>query len=346
MPNRRMLILTSGCLDVFTAKTAVMLLRYCPDEVVAVLDAEHVGQDLHSIIGVGQGVPIVDSVEAGLSLQPDHLVIGAVFPGGVLPATWRASVKAAVGAGLHVLNGLHTPIALDPEIAEAAEQGGAMIYDLRQVARQYPVGLAKAAQTRAKRVLTVGSDCNLGKMVTSMEIVRELRRRGFKAEFVATGQTGVMVAGRGEVLDAVKSDFISGAVEALVLEADDQEPDFIVVEGQGGLLHPGFSGVTLGLVHGVLPDQMILCHDPTRRYMRHTEIAIPPLRELIDLHLAIMAPIRSSSFTGVALNTVKLDETAAKKAIAEASAETGLPAVDCLRTDIAPLIDAVLKSTE
>ncbi len=343
MAKRRLLLLTSGCLDVLTAKTAVTLLRYCPDEVVAVLDAEHAGQDLAALVDAGRGVPIVDSVEAALPLDPDHLVLGAVFPGGVLPARWRVALIEALSNGMHVINGLHTPVGRDQELAAVASEHGRYIYDLRQVSREYPVGTGRAVTTRATRVLTVGSDCNLGKMVTSVEVGRELAARGRPAEFVATGQTGVMVAGRGEVVDAVKSDFVSGSAEALVLEADETGPDFIIVEGQGALLHPGFSAVTLGLMHGVLPDLMILCHDPSRELMRHTQTPVPPLARLISLHEAILEPIHRSKVVAISLNCFGMPADQIRATIEKVQSETGLPATDCVRTGVAPLVEGLLE---
>lgn len=345
MDPRRVLVLTGGQLDVFTAKTAVALLRYCRDEVVAVLDAEHAGQDLAELVGVGGGVPIVDSVAAALPFEPDHLAIGAVFPGGVLPATWRASILEAVQAGLHVINGLHTPLGADAQLVECAARHGACLYDLRDVSREYPVGGGRAVRTRAKRILTVGSDCNLGKMLTALELVAELNRRGHRAEFVATGQTGVMVAGRGEVLDAVKSDFVAGAVEALVTEADETGCEFIVVEGQGALLHPGFSAVTLGLMHGALPDLMILCHDPSRTIMRHSQIHVPPLDRLIALHEAILEPLHASKVIGIAINGFGQSADRLSESIRAASQATGLPATDCVACGVGPLAGAVLESS-
>lgn len=345
MGPRKLLVLTGGCLDILEAKTAVVLLRYCPEQVVAILDAEHAGQNLVELVGTGEGVPIVDSVAAALPFEPNHLVIGAVFPGGVLPASWRTFLLDAIRAGLHIINGLHTPLGEDAELSTCAVKHGCNLYDLREISRQYPVGAGRAAKTRARRILTVGTDCNLGKMVTSLELVAELNRRGQRAEFVATGQTGVMVSGRGEVLDAVKSDFVAGAVESLVLEADDTGCDFIVVEGQGALLHPGFSGVTLGLMHGVLPDVMIMCHDPTRKIMRHSQASIPRLDTLIGLHESILAPLHPSKVVGLAINGFGQTQDQIRDCVRIASTETALPATDCVALGPGPLVDAILKAS-
>ncbi|HUT79355.1 MAG TPA: DUF1611 domain-containing protein [Polyangia bacterium] len=337
--------MTDGHLDVFVAKTAVSLLRYCADEVVAVLDAQHAGADLASIVDVQTHVPIVDSVAAALPLQPDHLVIGVANPGGILPPAWRATIIEALANGMDVINGLHTLLTDDEELVRCAADHGRRIHDLRRVTRTYPIGSGKAAGTRARRILTVGTDCNVGKMLASIELARDLTSRGHAARFVATGQTGVLVAGHGEVIDAVKSDFVSGAVETLVLEADEEGVEFIVVEGQGAMLHPGFSGVTLGLMHGVLPDRMILCHQPSRQFMRHTRIPVPALDESIALHQQLLAPIHASRVVAVALNCVGMSPQQIRESIDQTQRATGgMPAADCARTGVEPLTDALLES--
>lgn len=337
--KRRICILTDGYLDVFSAKTAVGLLRYCPDEVVAVLDRAHADGNLEDIVGVGAGVPIVDSVRSALRHQPDRLVLGAAIPGGRLPDAWRAIIRAALAAGLDVVNGLHTRLNDDAELARCAADAGRKLWDVRACPGVSTVGTGKARQTRAKRILTVGTDCNLGKRLTAMELVGELARRGLRAEFVPTGQTGVMIRGSGVVIDALPVDFVSGAVEAAVLEHRDA--DYVVVEGQGALLHPSYSAVTMGLLHGVLPDFLVLCHAPTRRHMRHTDIPIPPLDEVVRLHQAVLQPIHPPSVVGVALNCYGMSEKRFRQVLNQVRTLTGLPVVDPVRTGVADLADAV-----
>ncbi len=339
VPKRRMCILTDGYLDVFSAKTAVGLLRYCPDEVVAVLDRAHAGESLEKLVGVGANVPIVDSVQAALQYRPDQFVLGAVRSGGQLPEEWRATICAALAAGLDVVNGLHTRLNDDPEVARCAADAGRSIWDVRARPRPSVVGTGKARQTRAKRILTVGTDCNLGKRLTALELVADLSRRGLRAEFVPTGQTGVMIRGSGVVIDALPADFVSGVVEAAVLEHRDA--DYVVVEGQGALLHPSYSAVTMGLLHGVLPDFMVLCHAPTRRHMRHTDISIPPLDEIVRLHQAVLQPIHPPRVVGVALNCHGMSERQFRQALNQVRTLTGLPVVDPVRTGVADLADAV-----
>ncbi len=338
--RRRICILTDGYLDLFTAKTAVGLLRYCPEEVVVVVDSHHAGGDLASLVGCGAGVPIVDSIPAATTYQPDHLVIGVALPGSRFPDTWRRHILDGLAAGMHVVNGLHTRLANDPEIVAAANRAQRRIVDVRAVPQPREVGTARARSTRARRVLTVGTDCNLGKRLTAMELTRALQARGLHAEFVATGQTGVMITGRGIVVDAVLSDFVSGAVEAEVLERGDA--DVVVVEGQGALLHPSYSAVSTGLLHGAVPDRMILCHAPSRSRFRNTDVPLPPLPETIRLHEALLRPLHAGRVAGVALNCHGMTEDAYRETLDRIRSETGLPTVDCIRDGADVLVDAVL----
>lgn len=338
--KRRILILTDGYLDIFTAKTAVGLLRYCPDEVVAVLDRKHAGENLKDLLGVGDGVPIVDSIAAATPLRPEQFVLGVALPGGRLPEVWRNDIRQALAAGMNIVNGLHTRLNDDADLARCAAEAGRTIWDVRAVPPATEVGAGKARHTPATRVLTVGTDCNLGKRLTAMELTRELARRGAQAVFVPTGQTGVIITRRGVVIDAVVSDFVSGVVEREVLAVGDA--DYVVVEGQGALLHPSFSAVTLGLMHGVLPDMMILCHAPTRKTMRHADVPIPPLDEVIRLHEAILRPLHPSKIVGIALNCFDMDDPTMHRTIEEIHALTGLPVLDPVRIGVSALADAVV----
>ena len=342
--QRRMCILTDGYLDLFTAKTAVGLLRYCPDEVVVVVDSHHAGSDLASLVGCGAGVPVVDSIQAAVGYRPDHLVIGVALPGGRFPDAWRRHILDGLAAGMHVINGLHMHLANDPEILAAAARAQRRIVDVRAVTQPREVGSARARSTRARRVLTVGTDCNLGKRLTAMELTRALQARGVHAEFLATGQTGVMITGSGIVVDAVLSDFVSGAVEAGVLERGDA--DVVIVEGQGALMHPSYSAVSLGLLHGAVPDRMILCHAPLRGRFRNTDVPLPPLPETIRLYEALLRPLHAGRVAGVALNCHGMAEDAYRETLDRIRSETGLPTVDCIRDGAGVLVDAVLADDE
>jgi uncharacterized NAD-dependent epimerase/dehydratase family protein len=339
--QRRMCLLTDGFLDVFTAKTAVGLLRYCPTEIVAVLDKPNAGKKLEEIVATGAGVPIVDSIAAATRLHANQLVLGAAFPGGQVPAPWRQHIREALAAGMDIVNGLHQRLNEDAELAAAAKAAGKRIWDVRNPPALTKVGTCKARTTKGKRILTIGTDCNLGKRVMALELTREMKQRGLNAEFVPTGQTGVMTVGRGVALDAVVSDFVSGAIEEQVLAVGDA--DYILVEGQGALVHPGFSAVTLGLMHGSLPDEMILCHAPARKTMRSSSTPVISMGEMITLSEAILRPLHHSKVVGVALNCHGMNDDDAAKARDEAHAVTGLPVVDAFKTGVGPLVDVISR---
>jgi len=335
-----MCILADGRLDVFTAKTALGLIRYCGDEVVAVLDRTHAGEDLAQLVGIGAGIPIVDGIAAASAYNPNQLVIGVALPGGVLPDVYRDFVLQGLHAGMDVVNGLHTRLKDDKEIVALAERLGRNLWDVRSAPLIDHVGTGKARSTRAKRVLTVGTDCNLGKRVTASELVKEMQRRGIRGEFVPTGQTGAMIVGRGVAIDAVISDFMTGYVEDAVLEKADA--DFIVVEGQGSIIHPAYSGVTLGLMHGSLPDYFVVCHAPAREFMRHTDVPVASPQKMIELTQTLLAPIHPAQCVGISLNCHGMDDAAAAEARKRIAGETGLPVVDSLRTGVGPLVDALV----
>jgi uncharacterized NAD-dependent epimerase/dehydratase family protein len=335
-----MVILAEGQLDVFAAKTAVGLLRYCPDEVVGLIDADHAGEDPQPILGVGAGVPILDSVAACVSLNPSQLVIGVAPPGGGLPARWRGHIRQAIENGWDVVNGLHLALGSDAEFSTLAAKHGVRFQDIRHSGESFPVGSAKALGTRARRVLTVGTDCNIGKKITALEVTAALRRRGEDAVFVPTGQTGVMIAGWGVAIDAVVSDFIAGAAETMVCSKGDS--GILIVEGQGSIWHPSYAGVTLGLMHGTMPEQMILTHCPARKTLRHTEIPVPRLSETIAMHESLLAPFLPAKVVGISLNCFGASDSQARRYMEEASNETGLPAIDCIRFGAELLAEAIL----
>jgi uncharacterized NAD-dependent epimerase/dehydratase family protein len=337
--NQRLLILADGDLGVFSAKTATSLIRYRPNDVVGVLDREHAGRTTREVLGVPAAVPIVATMEEGLRLKPDTLVIGIAPAGGGLPEPWRVTIRTALTSGLSVIGGLHVFIGDDPEFAALAQQHSGQILDLRKPPEDRPIAQAKARGTRARRVLTVGTDCNVGKMVAALEITASARRRDLDARFVATGQTGMMIAGSGVTLDRIAGDFMSGFIEKEVLAVGDA--DLVVVEGQGALLHPAFSGVTLALLHGALPDAMVLVHHVARTIMRHSDVAIPPLPDWIRRYEDAVAPIHPGKVVGIAINPHGVSAEEAQRAIRKAEEETGLPAVDVVAEGADRLLDAI-----
>lgn len=342
-PSRRFLILAEGSFGPLSSKTANACIRYVPDEVVAVLDSTAAGRTAQDILGFGGTIPVVATFADGMQRAPQALLIGIAPAGGQFPAAWRAIVCDALRAGLDVWSGLHTMLGDDPEFAALAVASGATIRDLRRAPADLDVGYGRVRDLSATIVLTVGTDCNIGKMTTQLQVQAAVRAHGNRVHFAATGQTGILVEGRGIAVDAVVADFIAGAAETLTIEAA-QEADIVLVEGQGSLLHPAYSGVTLGLMHGSLPHAMVLCGQPSRTTIhRNPWVAIPPLPEVIALYERAMAPLRPSPVIAIALNTFDLDDAAAREAIAAAERETGLPAIDPVRFDPAPIAEAISR---
>jgi uncharacterized NAD-dependent epimerase/dehydratase family protein len=330
-------ILAEGQFAPATAKTAIGVLRYAPFEVVAVVDSTRAGKDAAECVGVGHGVPVVASVDEALARGATVVLIGTAAAGGRIPDGYRPALARTLDRGLEVWNGLHERVLADPVLARAAERGHAKVRELREPPADLPIGGHRARREGARVVLTVGSDAAVGKMTASLEIVAALRRAGEHAEFVATGQTGIAIAGGGIAVDAVVADFIAGAAELMVCDAAERA-DWVVVEGQGSLTHPGFSGVTLGLLHGTGPDLMVLCHDARRISVKGYDDGLPlrPLAEYVRIYEDAAAwrrppGYRPARVVAVALNTATVTEEFARRTIADAARETGLPAADPIR---------------
>ncbi|MCD0460773.1 DUF1611 domain-containing protein [Roseiconus lacunae] len=333
---RRILLLTDGYSTPFLAKTAISLLRYRTDDVIGVLDAEHAGQDAGELFGAGHGIPVVDSVVEGT----DAVFIGIAPPGGKLPAAWRPTIIEALTRGIDVVSGLHDFLSLDPELTAIAEQHGGTLIDVRKNDEK-ETATGQPFREGCLRIHTVGQDCSVGKMVASLEIQRELSRRGHDAKFLATGQTGIMISGEGVPIDCVVADFVNGAAERLVRQNDDH--DIVLIEGQGSLSHPSFSAVTLGLLHGAAPQGLIFVYEVGRREVKGLDgIELRPFRQLIAAYENAAALRHPCRVIGIAMNGRKVsdEEAAAEKARMES--EFGLPVCDVFRDGPGELVDAVI----
>lgn len=346
-------VLTEGALGVETAKTASSAIRYCPERVRSVIDSGHAGRTVGEVLGFGGDIPIVADLEGalGAGARPDALLIGIAPQGGALPRAWRPLLEGALRAGLDLWSGLHTFLSDDPELSALAAACGRRLVDLRKPPRGLEVGTGRARATSALRVLTVGTDCNVGKMTTALEVRRGLEAAGIRTGFAATGQTGILLAGTGIAVDAVVSDFIAGAAEKVTVEAA-EGVDVVLVEGQGSLMHPGYSGVTLGLLHGSLPQAMILGWMPNRPTIyggNHGWVRIPPLDEVIRRYedaLAWASPDVPGRVVGISVATYDIGEEDARRAVEHARAVTGLPATDPVRYGAEPLVEAVRRRLE
>ncbi len=339
MSERRLLILAEGYSDdAHHGKTARGVLRYRPEQVVGILDSERAGETL-------EGFPIVASVTDALRLGPTTALVGVATTGGRFPPAWRELLKECIASGLEIENGLHEFISDDPELSALAAQHGVELRDLRKPPPGLNTPTGENLTHDRKVVLTVGSDCAIGKMTVSLELDRAARERGISSEFVPTGQTGIAIAGWGISIDAVVADFLAGATEQLVLEGISRGGELLWVEGQGSLLHPAYSGVTLGLLHGAAPHALVLCHKAGERYVDgHELFPIPPLSEVVRLYEASTLIPRRAKVVAIALNTRDLDDEAARAALDEAEAETGLPAGDPVRFGVAGIADPVLNA--
>jgi uncharacterized NAD-dependent epimerase/dehydratase family protein len=327
--SRPYLLFLGDVPDQLAAKTAQGIVDWRPGWCVGQLRLDGCKADC--------GIPDLSIAEAK-ERGARTMVVGVVNAGGVLPRRWTREIVAALGAGLDVATGLHVKLASVPEIAAAAQEHRRQLFDVRHSAMSFATG--KGVKRPGRRLLTVGTDCSVGKKYTALALEREMTARGFKAEFRATGQTGIFISGRGVAIDAVVADFISGAAEWLTPANDPDHWD--VVEGQGSLFHPSFAGVTLGLLHGAQPDAFVVCHEPTRRKMRGVEHPLPSISEVID------ATIRAGRLTnqaiqciGIAVNTEALDDEAARDLLAQTSRAHQLPCVDPIRTGVAPLVEAL-----
>ncbi len=269
------------------------------------------------------------------------VIVGVANRGGLIGESWTGVLKQALEMGMDLASGLHRRLVDVPALAETARKLGRNLFDVRHPTRDFAVGTGK--KRKGKRMLTVGTDCSIGKMYTALALEKEMRQRGHKADFRATGQTGIFIAGDGVSIDAVVSDFVSGAVEWICPENEADHWD--LVEGQGSLFHASYAGVTLALIHGAQPDALVMCHEPQRPHMRGLpHYQLPDLQTCIDANLAAARLTNPAvKLAGFSFNTSGLDAAGAERALKDCSQKFGLPAVDPVRTGVAPLVDALAR---
>ncbi len=346
MSKVRLAVFAEGLFRRHTGKTAHGVIRYGTREVVAVIDSTEAGRTADEVEPFCmRPVPIVASVSEAIARGADALLIGVAPSGGKLDPAWRPALLEAIDAGLDLEAGLHTQLGNDPELAAAAELAGVELRDLRAAPLDLTVPQGPESRPPGVRVVhSVGSDTVIGKKVVTLELDRVARERGLRSVYVPTGQTGVAIAGWGIAVDHVISDYVAGAAERLVHEGS-EHGDLLFVEGQGGLFHPAYSGVTLGLLHGSAPDLLVLVHKAGATGIRnYPYLPIPPLPELIAAYEAVTARVRPAKVAAIALNTSDLDDVAARNAIAAAERDTGLTADDVVRFGPERVLDAVLDA--
>src|SRR5947209_7004559 len=324
---RRIAILAEGAFEWHYGKTATGVIRYGKDPVVAVIDSTKAGMDVSQALNAsfGQGIPVVRDIHEALAYKPDTLLIGIAPQGGNLPSEWRWQLLVGIEAGLDIVSGLHMFLGEDEELRSAAEKRGVTIWDVRRPPDKRLVARYLPHRPGSHTVLMVGSDCATGKMTVALELDREAQKRGLSSAFAATGQTGIMISGKGLPADRIISDFVAGMVEEMVLDFT-KTHDWVFVEGQGALNHPGYSPVTLGLIHGSLPDAMIFSHIVGATHIDGYEnCPLPSLPRLIQINEEAMSwicPDHSSKIVGLALVTHNLSEQAARDARKQSEDET------------------------
>lgn len=337
--NRVLILLHEGVCGQH-GKTGLAFLRYSDAAIAVVVDRTCAGKSLRELTGINHNAPIVASVKEALAYNPDVLLIGIAPSGGQLPPDLELEVSQAVAAGLSVINGLHTHLL--PKFPNL--QSGQWIWDLRQEASGLTIGSGKARFLSCRRILTVGTDMAIGKMSTSLELDQAARKQGLKTQFMATGQAGIAIAGKGLALDAVRVDFAAGAVEQTAIELS-QDYDLLVIEGQGSLLHPG-STATLPLIRGSQPTDLILVHRAGAQHLRDLPtVLIPPLPEVVQLYETVASAGGTFGIVkvkAIALNTYGMDTDTAKKAIEDTQQLTGLPCTDAVRFGGELLLSAIL----
>ncbi|NET52217.1 MAG: DUF1611 domain-containing protein [Merismopedia sp. SIO2A8] len=344
--HHRLAILLHDGLQGTSGKTGLSLLRYSPLPIVAVIDASAPGESVPALTGIQREVPIVASVQESLSFKPDVLAIGIAPSGGALPDAWSQEIRDAIAAGLSIVNGLHAPMASDPALGPLPKSEQ-WIWDVRQEPKGLNIGSGQARSLPCRRVLAIGTDMAVGKMSTCLELHEASQELGYRSQFIATGQTGLMLGYGGVPLDAVRIDFAAGAVEQQVMRYG-RDHDVVYIEGQGSLLHPG-STATLPLLRGSQPTHLVLVHRMGQTAIKHwPEFRIPPLNDVIQMYESVS--IAAGTFrndqggpkvVAIALNTHHLDDSTAQAAIEQIHDETGLPCTDVIRFGAAPIIDAI-----
>jgi uncharacterized NAD-dependent epimerase/dehydratase family protein len=324
------------------AKTALGVMRYSDDEIVAVIDRDIAGDRVADHTDTVPDAPIVGSFNE-VPGDVDALLIGVAPIGGGFDESWRPDVVAALEARVDVVAGLHYFLSEDEQFSKLAAEYGGELHDVRKPHPGIGVADGRSADIDAEVVLTVGTDCSVGKMTTTCELVDAAQEAGIDAGFVPTGQTGIMIAGWGNPVDRVVSDFTAGAVEEMLLERGD-EHDVLFVEGQGSIVHPAYSAVTCGILHGSMADKLVLCHEAGKEAIHgYEETELPPIPEYVDLYESLAEPVHETAVVAGAINTSHIaDDEVARTTVEEYGHELGGPASDPIRFGVGELVEELV----
>ena len=337
--KKKIVILSHGAFNYIKNKTGNMLIRYRTDEVIALLDRTKSGMTANDELGYGGNIPVLDNFDACIDLEPDTLVIGNASQGGFISDDYRAEVIKAIEFGCDIISGMHHFINDDVEFVQLAEKHNVSLFDLRRPPD--PPNFPKGSWHKRKIpvLLIVGTDCDTGKMTTAWEVSERLKSRARKVEFIGTGQTGILLSGAGVPIDAVKADFMAGEIEHLIDKVS-EDTELIIVEGQGALTNQYYAGVTLGLLHGAMPDYMLMTHDPARD-LDVTDYPMATMRLVMDMNLDLMSNFKKSKFIGINLLTFKLSDEDAKKEIDKVKEEYSMATTDLIRYGSNELIETI-----
>ena len=344
LKERSIVHLAEGSFSLRHAKMSTGVIRYSNQKSVAVIDSTQAGKTVEEVTGIKSEipVPIVASIEDAFQYNPNTLLIGITPTGGKIPQAWRQVIESAMDHGMDIISGMHEFLSNDPVYLEKSKQANIEIWDLRKPSPTIPVGGGLCRWAKSYICLTVGTDCAIGKMTVALEIQKEAIEQNLTTEFIPTGQTGIAIAGWGSPIDAIAGDFMAGAVEQDILSRDDA--DLILVEGQGALLHPGYSSVTLALLHGSCPDSLVLCHRIDRKEIsKIRDIPIPSFRETIENYLVLAKPIKPTKIVAFAVNTAGHPEEEVLDYLKKVEDELQVPATDPVRYGSSEIVKAIKK---
>lgn len=338
-PKNKFIILCHGAFNYVKNKTGNMLIRYRSDEVVGIIDNTKVGETAQTELGYGGDIPVVENFDACESKKPDTLVIGSASQGGFISDEFRVDIIKAIESGCDIISGMHHFLNDDKEIKDLAKKHDVKLTDLRRPPDppNFPKGSWRNRQIPV--LLIVGTDCDSGKMTTAWEVAQRLKDRGNKVEFIGTGQTGILLSGSGVPIDAVKADFMAGEIEKLIDKVP-SDTELVIVEGQGSLTNQYYAGVTLGLLHGAMPDYMLMTHDPARP-LDVTDYPMSSMKEVMDLHIDLMKNFKQSKFVGINLLTVAFSKDKALSEIKKVENQYGIATTDLIRFGDGELINAL-----
>ena len=342
MITKRAVIFAEGEFTGKFSKTARGIIKYGSYELIAVIDSTLKGKFVHEFLPSTKKIPFVGSLKEVLDKKPEVFILGIAPRGGQLPHSWREVIEEAIRNKLDIYNGLHLFLGKDEEFKKRAHEYGVSIWDSRAYPEKLDVATAKVLSLRSKIILTIGTDCAIGKMSATYELHHEARKRKLKSVFIPTGQTAIMIEGRGISIDAVPGDFMAGACEKMILDYGQSE-DYIFVEGQGSLSHLGYSNTSLALLHGSLPTHLVLCHDPSRKHIKDTPFPMPTIERTIEVNEMIVPPFRKAKVCGISLNTSSMNEVSARKIIDEYEKKYALPTTDAMRFGVKNILDGIIN---